>query len=237
MSSAASAIITCLHYLDVAPAPPIPLISAPLLTTKEDLGLADPSLPAGVPEEEVQARITAACLSERLSTEQRLQHDHALDRATLREGIAAALHSFVDERSTYFACVEFEVVHLALAFARKILQREAQLDPLLLAGLVRIALDGMQSGPAVRLRVSPDQVSVWQHHSIASTSRPRLEVLADPSLSPEECVLETETGSARLSYEIQLKEIERGFLDLLGQRPDRLRPLADAAQIAPGSLA
>jgi len=235
MSSAASSIVTCLHYLDVTPAPET-LTSDPTPNPNEDPRLLDPSVPAGVPEEEVQARIAGACLAERLSTEQRLRHDHALEQTALQQGIVVALHSFVEERSSYFARVESEIVHLAMAIARKILQREAQLDPLLLAGLVRIALDGMQSGPAVRVRVPPNQVSTWQHHFLGSTFRRCAEVLADASLGSQECVLETDVGSARLSYETQLKEIERGFVDLLGQRPDRPRPHPEAAQTAPECL-
>ncbi len=228
MSSAAATTITCLHYLDVTP-PLAALTPAAAPTPNEDLPAADPP----IPEAEIQARIAAACLAERLRTEQRLQHDHALEQAVLQQGIVAALHSFVDERSTYFARVESEIVHLVIAIARKILQREAQLDPLLLAGLVRIALDGMQSGPSVRLRVPPDQVSAWQLHFSGASFRRGAEILADSSLASEECVLETDIGSARLSYEIQLKEIERGFTDLLGQRPDRPFPPLDAAQTTP----
>ncbi len=48
------------------------------------------------------------------------------------------------------------MVRLALAIARKVLHREAQLDPLLLAGVVRVALDQMQAGSRVLLRTSPD---------------------------------------------------------------------------------
>ena len=44
------------------------------------------------------------------------------------------------ERDRYLHAVEHEVVKLALAVAARILRREAQMDPLLLTGAVRVAL-------------------------------------------------------------------------------------------------
>ncbi len=54
------------------------------------------------------------------------------------------------------------MVRLALAIARKVLHREAQLDPLLLAGVVRVALDQMQAGSRVVLRTSTDAAEPWR---------------------------------------------------------------------------
>ena len=44
------------------------------------------------------------------------------------------------ERDRFLHAVEQEVVKLALAVAARILRREAQMDPLLLTGAVRVAL-------------------------------------------------------------------------------------------------
>ena len=64
--------------------------------------------------------------------------------------------------TTYFQRVEAEAVALAVAIARKILHREAQVDPLLLAGVVRVGLDNVAAGTRVRLRVHPQQVQAWK---------------------------------------------------------------------------
>jgi flagellar assembly protein FliH len=58
-----------------------------------------------------------------------------------RRAIAEAVQQFAKERRDYFRRVEADVVTLALAIARKLLHREAQIDPLLLSGIVRVALD------------------------------------------------------------------------------------------------
>jgi len=48
--------------------------------------------------------------------------------------------------------VEHEVVKLALAVAARILRREAQMDPLLLTGAVRVALDNSLDRPSAAAR-------------------------------------------------------------------------------------
>lgn len=213
MSSAAFNSITSLQYSDVSrPLPPLQDLNAPELQQ---------ALQLGVPEEEVQHRIAAACATERSAVEQRVQQEFAFREAALRDSINQAVRRFADERSAYFTQVEHELVHLALAIARKILDREAQLDPMLLTGLVRVALDGMQCGPAARLRVAPDRVAAWQTRAEGLSAQHRAEIVSDAALTADECVIETDVGSAHLSFERQLKEVEQGFLDLLGRRPDR----------------
>jgi flagellar assembly protein FliH len=44
-------------------------------------------------------------------------------------------------------------------------------------------------------------------------------IVEDPHLGPDDCILETDVGSANFSIEAQLKEVEQGFFDLLAQRP------------------
>jgi flagellar assembly protein FliH len=137
-----------------------------------------------------------------------------------RTAVSAALQEFVVQRQSYFNRVEPEIVQLALAIARKILHREAQMDPLLLTGMVHVALEKIDSGTRVRLRVHPADIRFWNEHfsnSIADSRAP--ELIGDPTLQHGECALETEIGSTQISLDTQLKEIEQGFFDLLGQRP------------------
>lgn len=138
-----------------------------------------------------------------------------------RELIARAMVEFAKEREKYFHQVEGEVVALALAIVRKILRREAQTDPLLLAGLVRVALEKMAGSQNVRLRVHPAQIPVWQELFSKQTDFPLVpELSGDASLAPNQCQLETQHEVTDLNLETQLKEIEQGLLDLLAQRPE-----------------
>jgi flagellar assembly protein FliH len=137
-----------------------------------------------------------------------------------RVSIGQALEDFKRERESYFSRVEPEVVQLALSIARKILHREAQIDPLLLAGMVHVSLEKLEQGTRVRLRSHPEEIHFWNKHfteSSGATVAP--EIIGDPTVQPGECALETEVGHTQISLETQLKEIEQGFLDLLEQRP------------------
>jgi flagellar assembly protein FliH len=138
----------------------------------------------------------------------------------LRDTLAAAIMNFGRERQQYFYRVEGEVVSLALAVVRKILHRESQVDPLMLTGLVRVALDKMTASQNVRLRVHPTQVRAWQDYYFGRDDSPLVpEFVADATLDADQCVIETDHGITDLHIEAQLKEIEQGFLDLLAQRP------------------
>jgi flagellar assembly protein FliH len=133
--------------------------------------------------------------------------------------VADALSEFARERESYFQDVEAEVVSLALAIARKILNREAQLDVLVLKGVVYAALERLSAGTHVRLHVPPDQMEAWRHAFAQDPVRGPTEILADTALVGNECQLETALGNSHLSVEAQLKEIEQGFADLLARSP------------------
>jgi flagellar assembly protein FliH len=164
---------------------------------------------------------------ERKALERGIQEGEARARAAFeaelaaaRSAVTAAIEAFKRERESYFARIEPEVVQLALAIARKILHREAQMDPLLLVGMVHVALEKLDSGTRVRMRVHPSDIRHWnEYFAERAAGRPAAELVGDASLQRGECALETEIGNTQISLETQLKEIEQGFFDLLEQRP------------------
>jgi len=148
----------------------------------------------------------------------RAAFDEQLERE--RKELGEAIAAFHRERAGYYQRVEGEIVQLALAIARKVLHREAQLDPLLLAGIAHIALDKIEAGTEVVVRVHPHQAAEWQQYFARhSTPQDVPEIVADAALDPGRCILQTRLGTAELGLETQLKEIERGLFDLLAQRP------------------
>ena len=113
------------------------------------------------------------------------------------------------------------MVHLSLAIAAKILHREAHVDRMLVAALVKVAMEKLQRGTAATVRVNPEEVADWNRYFEGNSSADiRVEVTADPSVEVHNCILETELGTTELGLDAQLKEIEQGFFDLLAQRPD-----------------
>lgn len=170
---------------------------------------------------------TAATAREAGAEERGRQEGQAEARAAFeaqltreRQAVSAALAAFARDRESYFEKVEGEVVQLALSIARKILHREAQVDPLLLAGIVRVALDKVQAGTEVVVRVHPHHVAEWrQFFACHMESGEMPEVAEDPALEPGRCLVQTAVGTAELGLEVQMKEVERGLMDLLAQRP------------------
>jgi flagellar assembly protein FliH len=152
-------------------------------------------------------------------SEQLLRKDYEQKLLAARAPIVAAIESFERQRSEYFAKVEAEVVQLALAIAAKILHREAQVDPMLVAALVRIAMESLREGSNVIVRVAPDRGEAWRLYFGSITSSSKVEIVEDPNLTSHECMVETELGSANFGLSAQLKEVEQGFFDLLALRP------------------
>ena len=147
----------------------------------------------------------------------RIEQEMAEQKARIAEALAA----FERERGEYYAKIEAEVVHLAVAIASRILHREAQLDPMLLAALAKVALEKMQQNTRARVRVARQQAESWREF-FARDSQMAVppEIVEDDSLSGGSCILETELGSTELGLESQLKEIETGLFDLLARRPE-----------------
>jgi flagellar assembly protein FliH len=140
--------------------------------------------------------------------------------AELRSQISGALRNFSKERADYFGQVEVEVVRLSLSIARKILHRESQIDPMVLTGVVHVALHKLDCDTRVRLRTHPDEARFWSDYfKQAKDIYPTIDVVGDPSLPQGHCTLETDFGTTEISLETQLKEIEQGFFDLLERRP------------------
>jgi len=154
------------------------------------------------------------------------------ERRRLQAQAATLAESFAVAQSGYFHQAEQETVRLALAIAARILRREAQMDPLLLTGAMRVALGQLADSTTVRLRVPVEDQTLWEE---AMALIPRLasrpQVVGDERLKLGDCQVETELGMANLGLWAQLKEIERGFFDRVGNAPmgeaDRLRQQND----------
>jgi flagellar assembly protein FliH len=149
--------------------------------------------------------------------------------------LAHALADFKAHRDEYLGRVEQEVVRLALAIAERILHREANMDPLLLAGAVRVALGQLAESTEVRLRVAAGQHAMWAEMLRLMPGLPlRPDVVADPELQACEAMLETNLGRVDLGVRAQIAEIERGFFDLLeargGPKPPGVRPAGSPDQ-------
>jgi flagellar assembly protein FliH len=127
--------------------------------------------------------------------------------------------------------VEREVVRLALAVAARILRREAQMDPLLLIGAVRVALGQLSASSDVTLKVPASELDLWTEAMALLPNLPvRPAVVAGDGLRLGECMVETHMGTVDLGIRSQLGEIERGFFDRPGSA--RHEPAAGRTEVS-----
>jgi len=133
--------------------------------------------------------------------------------------VQAAVTSFEEAQARYFAEAEAAVVRLALSIAARVLHREAQLDPLLLRGAVRVALENTQQSATCVLEVDAQRAGAWAQWLSSEKTLARVQVRSSEDAAPGHCRLEIGASSADLSVNAQLAEIERGFFDLLQSRP------------------
>lgn len=132
----------------------------------------------------------------------------------LKRELARLVENFAAERDRYLRTAEKEVVKLAIAIAERILRREAQIDPLLLTGAVRVALGQLSAKTRSRLRVPSAHLQLWKEAIALVPNLPvQPEVVEGEGMMLGDCVLETQSGSIDLSARAQLEQLERGLLE------------------------
>jgi flagellar assembly protein FliH len=110
---------------------------------------------------------------------------------------------------------EADLVKLSIAVARRVLHRELTLDSESISGIIRVALEKLESREMCRVRVHPDQEGAVRSALGKFGDGQNVELLADGSLQSGDVLFETPQGTLDASIEVQLREIERGFADRL----------------------
>jgi flagellar assembly protein FliH len=177
--------------------------------------------PAPVPSESIEEAIRAAYAEGMREGRQQAMQETSQAVAQEKARVTEAIKQFETQVAEYYARVEIDVVKLAMAIASKILHRESQIDPLLVAALVRVTLEKFHKNTKAVVRVRPEEASGWRQYLAQHMEQAGMpEVIEDDAVQPHNCILETELGSTELGIEPQLKEIETGLFDLLAQRPE-----------------
>jgi flagellar assembly protein FliH len=210
--------VTMLHYRDIS-GEVISNGDSLLDGTENDFELDALRKDVQLTNEEFAERIATERAEAAGEMEQRLRAEYERTLQVARASIASTITKFEEERDRYYSRVEAEIVQLSLAIAAKILHREAQVDAMLVASLVRLAMENMREGSSVTIRVEPSKGEAWRQYFSSSSGATRVEVVEDAALNDQDCILESELGSANFSLQKQLKEVEQGFFDLLAVRP------------------
>ena len=130
------------------------------------------------------------------------------------ERLGKCLAELASMRSRMRRDGEGDLVKLSIAIARRVLHRELTLDPESIGGLIKVALDKLESRELSRVRVHPDQVSTIRG-LLDRYSSAKAEVVADTTLNKGDVLFETTHGALDASVDSQLREIERGLTDRL----------------------
>jgi flagellar assembly protein FliH len=135
------------------------------------------------------------------------------------ERLGKSLASITALRSRIQSEAEGDLLKLAVAIARRVLHRELTLDPESIEGLIRVALEKLQTRELCRVRVHPDQENAIRGSLERFSNSQKVEVVADSSLQCGDVLFETAHGNLDGSIESQLQEIERGLADRLQRLP------------------
>jgi len=138
----------------------------------------------------------------------------AAELQPVMERLTRSLAELASVRTRVRKTAEGDLLKLAIAIARRVLHRELTLDPGSIEGLIRVALEKLESRELCRVRVHPDQEPVIRT-LLARFSAAPVELIPDGTLQCGDVLFETAHGTLDGSIEAQLQEIERGFADRL----------------------
>jgi flagellar assembly protein FliH len=144
-------------------------------------------------------------------------HEQALaEIQPVMDRLSRSLADLATVRSRVRKTAESDLLKLAIAVARRVIHRELTLDPGSIEGLIRVALEKLESRELCRVRVHPDQEPVIRG-LLARFSAAPVELIPDPTLQCGDVLFETAHGTLDGSIEAQLQEIERGFADRINR--------------------
>jgi flagellar assembly protein FliH len=138
----------------------------------------------------------------------------AAELQPVMDRLTRSLSELANTRTRVRKAAESDLLKLAIAVARRVLHRELTLDPGSIEGLIRVALEKLESRDLCRVRVHPDQEPVIRT-LLGRFSAGSVELIPDATLQCGDVMFETSHGTLDGSIEAQLQEIERGFADRL----------------------
>ncbi|MEZ5290643.1 MAG: FliH/SctL family protein [Vicinamibacterales bacterium] len=107
---------------------------------------------------------------------------------------------------------EREVVELALAIAKKILQRELALDGDLVWAMARVALDRLADVTTASIRLHPDDYAAAMAGRGAAMTSHGVQVVADPTVGRGGCIVQSDAGAVDVGLTAQIDELTEALL-------------------------
>lgn len=134
--------------------------------------------------------------------------------------LAQTLDDLQSLRGELIRRTEREVVELALAIAKKVLQREVTLDHDLMLAMARVALDRLADISTASIRLHPDDYAgVMRGRGPSAVSTHGVQIVADASVRRGGCVVQSEFGSVDIGIATQIDELTHALFGDEAQGP------------------
>lgn len=193
-------------------------------------GHEPPSAPL-MSEGELQARVAAIerdafaqgyAAGERSGAEAGAQRAEALVRR-----LTETLDELANLRRIVASDAEHDLVRLALAVAKRVVQREVQLDRDLVAALAHVALERLDAGrgPAT-IKMHPDDIAQVSPRVGADWDRAAIRLVPDTGVARGGCIVESGNGRVDATLEGQLDEVTHALLGRTDTADKQARPAA-----------
>lgn len=165
------------------------------------------------------AAVDSAAIEREAFTKGYAQGERAGNEAAAARGevmlrrLAQTLDELQSLRGDLVRRTEREVVELALAMARKVLQREVSLDRELMLAMARVALDRLADAATASIRLHPEDYAMTVAARGSTTvSSHGVQIVADPAVGRGGCVVQSEFGSVDVGITAQLDELTHALL-------------------------
>lgn len=194
---------------------------------------SEPSTPAPAPKAAPPAEPSIDIEKLRASVEREAFHKGyaqgeragAEAAATRGEGMLRRLKETLEElttlRSDMLHRSERQLVQLALAIARRVVQREVTLDRAVLVGMARAAIDRLGDHATATIRLHPDDYAQVAP-GLRQTDDAHVRVEPDPLVSRGSCLVQSDFGFMDVTPEAQFEELARTLLE---ERPAEPAPV------------
>jgi len=131
--------------------------------------------------------------------------------------IQAAVDALNTERNRWLTTWQNTAIQLSVAIAEKLLHAELSQRPELAQESIREALELAAGNPQIKLRMNPgdtEHLGRWCDEMVAAISPAgATEIVADASITPGGCVVETQHGKIDARIETKLARIAQELLD------------------------
>jgi flagellar assembly protein FliH len=172
---------------------------------------AGPAEPAVDPE--ALARLERDAFAKGFNEGERAGLDAAAQRGeAMLQRLTGTLDELASVRVDILRRSEIQMVQLALAIARRVVQREVSLDQELLIAMARVALDRLGEATQITVRLHPDDFNLTGAAQRRMLTGSAVTVVGDARIPRGGCRVESELGVIDAGVDAQLQEIARALL-------------------------